>query len=232
MRAGERRADAVGEMRGDQPVGRLALGRHGAALGIRDLLARRRAAAPISLVLEAAVAEAQRAHQRAMHEQVGVAADRRGEVRVAAQVQAEVADVVGGVVGLALAAQHHLVDEVGDGQRLGAREDAVEVPGLQRRRLRQLHAERLEELAQARRASPSRAGRGRGRRPACASASSVSAAATLAWIMNSSISRCASSRSGVTTLATRPLLVEHDLALGQVEVERLRACRAPRRRAA
>ncbi len=51
-------------------------------------------------------------------------------------------------------------------------------------------------------------------------ASSVSAAATLAWIMNSSISRCASSRSGVDHALDAALGVEHDLALGQVEVER------------
>ena len=49
-----------------------------------------------------------------MHDQVGVAADRRGEVRVAAQVEAEMAVVLGGVFGLRLGAQHHLVDQLLD----------------------------------------------------------------------------------------------------------------------
>ena len=52
-------------------------------------------------------------------------------MRVAAQVQAEVADVLGGVDGLRLRAQHDLVDEIGDGQRLGALQHAVEVAGAQ-----------------------------------------------------------------------------------------------------
>ena len=73
---------------------------------------------------EAARAQPERADQRAVHQQVGVAADRRGEMRVAAQVQAEVAEVVGGVDGLRLRAQHDLVDEIGDGQRLGALQHA------------------------------------------------------------------------------------------------------------
>ena len=53
----------------------------------------------------------------------------------------------------------------------------------------------------------------------------------LAWIMNSSISRCASRRSGVTTLDAA-LLVEQDLALGQIEVERLALGAAQRQRLA
>ena len=65
------------------------------------------------LVGQPAGAQAERADQRAVHDQVGVAADRRGEMRVAAQVQAEVAEVLGGVDRLRLRAQHHLVDEVG-----------------------------------------------------------------------------------------------------------------------
>ena len=80
---------------------------------------------------QAARAQAQRADQRAVHHQVGVAADRRGEMRVAAQIEAEVAEVVGGVDGLRLRAQHDLVDEVGDRQRLGPLQHVVEVAGAQ-----------------------------------------------------------------------------------------------------
>ena len=55
--------------------------------------------------------------------------------------------------------------------------------------------------------------------------SSVSAAATLARIMNSSMSRCASSRSRHDTRSTRAVRLEQDLALRQIEIERC-ACRA------
>ena len=46
-----------------------------------------------------------------MDDQVGVAADRRGEVGVARQRQAEMAEIVGAVHRLALAAQDGLVDQ-------------------------------------------------------------------------------------------------------------------------
>jgi hypothetical protein len=44
-----------------------------------------------------AVAEIERPDQRAMHDQVGIAADRRGEMRVAQQVETEMAVVLGRV---------------------------------------------------------------------------------------------------------------------------------------
>ena len=67
-----------------------------------------------------------------MHHQVGVAADRRGEVRIAAQVQAEVAVVLRRVFGLRLRAQHHLVDQLLVLGAFHAREDLVEVARAQR----------------------------------------------------------------------------------------------------
>ena len=73
----------------------------------------------------------------------------------------------------------------------------------------------------ARAASPSMARRAPGRSTGARLASRASAAATLAWIMNSSIRRCAVSRSGVTMRSTRPSLVDQDLALGKIEIERL-----------
>ena len=44
---------------------------------------------------QAVIAQPQRADQRAMDDQIGIAADRRGEMRVAAQVQAEMAEILG-----------------------------------------------------------------------------------------------------------------------------------------
>ena len=66
----------------------------------------------LDAVRQAAGAELQRADQGAVDDEVGVAADRRGEVGVAAEVQAEVADVLRAVLGLRLGAQHDLVDEL------------------------------------------------------------------------------------------------------------------------
>ena len=99
-----------------------------------------------SASVDAAGAEPQRADQRAVHDEVGVAPDRRGEVGVALQVEAEVADVVGGVHRLRLRAQHHLVDEIGHGQRLGPLQHAIEVAGAQLCRPGQLQVEAVEEV--------------------------------------------------------------------------------------
>src|SRR5438876_150548 len=83
-----------------------ALGRHGAALGggdeCRDFLQ------PIGLLLrQAAGAKPKRGDQAAMHDQICIATDWRGEMRVAPQVEAEMADVLRRIFGLALRAQHH-----------------------------------------------------------------------------------------------------------------------------
>ncbi len=68
-----------------------------------------------------------------MDDEVGIAADRRGEMGVAAQVEAEMAVVLRRVFRLRLGAQHHLVDEVLVGACCRTRvEDAVEQLGPQR----------------------------------------------------------------------------------------------------
>ena len=71
-------------------------------------------------------------------------------MRVAAQAQAEMAEVVGGVDGLALGAQHDLVDEVCDRQRLGPLQHLVEIARAQRPGTRQLQAQAFQELPQRR----------------------------------------------------------------------------------
>src|SRR5215470_3462604 len=50
----------------------------------------------------------------AMNDEVGITADRRGEMGVAAQVETEMPVVLGGIFCLRLRAQHHLVDELFD----------------------------------------------------------------------------------------------------------------------
>jgi hypothetical protein len=49
--------------------------------------------------------------QRAMHQKVRIAADRRGKMRIAAQRQTEVPGIARTIIGLRLAAQHRLHDE-------------------------------------------------------------------------------------------------------------------------
>ena len=62
-------------------------------------------------------------------------------MRVAAQVEPEMPVVLGGIFGLRLRAQHHLVDQLLDVAALHAREDAVELLGAQRAGLRQRDVE-------------------------------------------------------------------------------------------
>ena len=180
---------------------------------------------PRLVVGDAAGPKLQRAHQRAMHQQVGIAADRRGEMRIALQVEAEVADVLGRVHGLRLRPQHHLVDEIGRRHRLGARSTRLKCPARSAWTAGRLQLQAFEEIAQRRQLLLARAvvhAIDDGAR----FSSSVSAAATLAWIMNSSIRRWASSRSGVTMRSTRPVLSSRILRSGRSRSSGSRRSRA------
>ena len=83
-----------------------------------------------------------------MHDEVCVAADRRGEVCIAAQVQAEVAIVLRGVFRLRLRAQHDLVDQLLVLGAFHARKDLVEVARAQRLTLGQRDVECGKKFAQ------------------------------------------------------------------------------------
>ena len=137
----------VGQVRRDQPVLGLALGRHRAPLGPRNAFGdvgqrmRRR-------VRQAARAEIQGANQRAMDDEVGVAADRRGEVGVAAQVEAEVPIIFMGVLGLRLGAKNDFVDKPLGGLALRARKNTIEVRGAHMLALGELDPQRRQELAE------------------------------------------------------------------------------------
>ena len=67
---------------------------------------------------------------------------------IAPQVEPEMPVVLGGVFGLCLRAQHHLVDQLFDLSAFHPGEDAVELLGPQRAGLRQRDVEALQELAQ------------------------------------------------------------------------------------
>ena len=116
----------------DQPIDGFALGLHGAALGHRDL---RGHFAELFHGLgggQGAVAKIERAQQGAMHHEVGIAPDRRGEMRVAAQIEAEMAIILGGVFRLRLRAQHHFVDQRFRLVAFHHRQDAIELGRPQR----------------------------------------------------------------------------------------------------
>ena len=83
-----------------------------------------------------------------MHDQVGIAADRRGEMGVAVQVQPEVADIVGAVDGLHLGAQHHLVDDLGVWRVAHLLQQPVEALGARRLAHAPAHVEGGEKVGE------------------------------------------------------------------------------------
>ncbi|KAG0924890.1 hypothetical protein G6F32_013749 [Rhizopus arrhizus] len=90
----------------------------------------------------------QRGLDRAMHQQIGVAADRRSEVRVRLQRQAEVAVVVRAVDRQALAAQQHRFQQRGIGAVADLLQQLGVVAGAHLRPRRQAQLELLEEFQQ------------------------------------------------------------------------------------
>ena len=143
----ELRADAVGQEGRHISVVGVALCGHGPALGEGDALGGVLHLRNVA-IREAVGAQAQRRYQSAVHDQVGVAADGRGEVGVPGQVQPEVADVLGGVDRLHLGPQDHLVDDLGVGRVAGLLQQLVEAVGARRLALRPRDAQRLQEVDQ------------------------------------------------------------------------------------
>ena len=82
----ENRADAVGQEMGDQPIGGFTFGFHGPAFGSGDVRRNLGKPARIGVVRQAVGPELERADQRAMDNEIGIAADRRSEMCVAAQI--------------------------------------------------------------------------------------------------------------------------------------------------
>ena len=69
----------------------------------------------------------QQINKRPMHKQVGVAADRRREMRIVTKCQPEMTDVVGAVHRLRLATKHRLIDHLLVGRVLHMGKDGVEM---------------------------------------------------------------------------------------------------------
>ena len=91
--------------------------------------------AHVDVIRQAVGTELLRADQRAMHDQIGVAADRRSEMGIAAQIEAEVAEIFRRIFRLRLAAQHDFVDQPFDIAAFDAGEDAIEGIRVAARRL-------------------------------------------------------------------------------------------------
>ena len=89
-----------------------------------------------------------RPNQSAMHDQVSIAPDRRGEVRVAPQIQSEVPVIFGGIFSLRLRSQHHLVDKLLVVLAFDLGEDAIELLGTHCAALRHGNVQRRHELPQ------------------------------------------------------------------------------------
>ena len=124
----ERGSDLICEMGCDQPVGGLAFGRHGAPFGGGD---RRRDFGEflVGAHRQPIRPEMQGEDQGAMDDEIGITADRRGEMRIAAQVETEMAVIVDGIFRLRLSPQHHFIDEMLVVRAFDAAEDAVELRG-------------------------------------------------------------------------------------------------------
>src|SRR5579871_4259001 len=84
-----------------------------------------------------AIAEFEGPDQSAMHDEIRVAPDRRGEMGVAFEIEAEMSVVLGSIFGLSLAAQHDLIDEVFRLAPFDTVQDAVERIGPQGAAFRQ-----------------------------------------------------------------------------------------------
>src|SRR6185369_7533648 len=162
----DQRSDLVGEKGGDVAVHRLAFGDHRAALQIGDELADHVHRSGL-LAAEPRTArvrlQAPGPDQRAVDEEIGVTADRRGEMGVGAQCEPEMAVIVRAVISLGLRAQdlfHDLRAELGLAplfwapafavalDRAGLLDQAVERLGPHHLAERELDPERLQIILQ------------------------------------------------------------------------------------
>src|SRR5262249_32077319 len=143
----EHGADLLREEMRDQAINRLALSHHGSTLARRDLSPDFAERADILAVRQPVAAELQLADQRAMHDEIRIAADRRGKMRVAAQIEAEVTVILRRIFSLRLAAQYHLMHELLDVAAFDPCQDAVEIGRAERLGFRQRDAKRAQELA-------------------------------------------------------------------------------------
>ena len=78
--------------------------------------------------------------------EIGVSPDRRGEMRIAPQVEAEMAVILGGVFGLGLRAQHHFIHQLFGIVPLDLRQHVIEQRRAQRAAFRERQIEGFQEF--------------------------------------------------------------------------------------
>src|SRR6476646_7777303 len=83
-----------------------------------------------------------------MHDQISITADRRGKMRVAAEIESEVAVIFRGILGLRLGAQDNFVDQLFGITAFYAGKNTVEGFRLEYAALGKRNVERLEEFTQ------------------------------------------------------------------------------------
>ena len=83
-----------------------------------------------------------------MHEQIGIAADRAGEMSIARQSEAEMTNIVGAIGGLRLAAQHHFADQLRFGRADVTTQHPIEIARMQLIAGWQRDTQRREEATQ------------------------------------------------------------------------------------
>ena len=135
-------ADPSRQILGKVAVGRFSFGRHGTPLEIGDHLSDLLKLLRFGVGLRART-ELGGANERAVHRQIRIATDRRGEVSVSRQVQAEMAEILRVVNRLALSPQNHVGHHFLFVPTLGDRKNLIEMRGTHRA-LDQAVIERLE----------------------------------------------------------------------------------------
>ena len=100
------------------------------------------------IVGQAIVTELQTADEGAVHQQIGVTADWRREMRIVAQAKTEMADIVGVVFCLTLRAQHQFMDQAGMGLVGNFTKQGVEIGGAEYLCLRQFDTEFSQHFTQ------------------------------------------------------------------------------------
>ena len=160
--AGKFRPDPVSQIGGKVAIGRVAFRHHRAALSLGDQLGglikvfdipRRqaiidRAIIDRAIIDRAILTPAMPGDQRAMHDQVGIAPDGRGEMGVVPQRQPEMAEILGAVIGLRHRPQGRDVHQLVKFGALGLRQQPIQMRGMQHLPLGQREPRRLGHFAQ------------------------------------------------------------------------------------
>ena len=140
-------ADAISHVVALEPLRDIATGIIGPPLGERTMLAQPFPAMRLTALARSVGAAAQNRLDATMHQQIGIASDRRGEVRVGLVGKPEMPDVVGSIARLLHRAQQHRLEKACIGPTSDPAKQLVIVTGGGFLATGQLQPERLEKIA-------------------------------------------------------------------------------------